>query len=88
MYGRGKRLGKPKTRKQSEENIINSTGNPFILKKKKKESKNKIIKDRIIRDIRTLFEEEKEDYYKPKRVNNFGNNIFIEYDSNGDRSSI
>ena len=29
-----------------------------MLKKEKKEIKDKIIKDRIIRDIRTLFEEE------------------------------
>ena len=32
------------------------------------------IKDRIVRDIRTLFEQEKEkeDYYEPKGENNFG----------------
>ena len=40
------------------------------------------IKDRIIRDIQKLFEQE-EDYYKPKRVNNFWNNNYIEYESNG-----
>ena len=73
VYGRGKKLGKPKM-----QNIRNS----FILKKKEKklkirdigtlfeteeekkkdryqrerEKKNRLIKDRIIRDIRTLFE--------------------------------
>ena len=42
VHERGKKLSKPKTQ--------NKTRNPFILKKKKK------IKDRIIRDIWTLFE--------------------------------
>ena len=39
----------------------------------------------MIRDIRTLFEQE-EDYYKPKRVNSFWNNNYIEYESNGDKN--
>ena len=43
-----------------------------------------MIKNRIIKDIRTLFEQE--DYYKPKRVSNFWNNNYIEYESNGDKS--
>ena len=47
-------------------------------KKKKKKHNERIIKDSIIKDIRTLFEEEEEDYYEPKRVSNFGNN----YDQN------
>ena len=34
----------------------------------------------------TLFEQEDKDYYKPKRVNNFWNNDYIEYESNGDKS--
>ena len=53
----------------------------FLKQKKKKkiEKKNqneRIIKDRIIRDIRTRFEQEEEEdyYYKPKRVSNFWNN--------------
>ena len=45
------------------------------------------IKDRIIRGIRILFSQE-EDYYKPKRVINFWNNNYIEYDSNGDKNKI
>ena len=47
VYGRGKKLSKPKT-----QNIRNF----FILKKKKE----KEIKDRIIRDIWTLFKTEEE----------------------------
>ena len=49
--------------------------------------KNTKIKDKlktikITRDIRTLFEQEEEDYYKPKRVSNFWNNNYIEHESN------
>ena len=44
-----------------------------------------IIKDRIMRYIRTLFEQE-EDYYEPKWVSNFSNNTYIEYESNGDKN--
>ena len=51
--------------------------------KKKKEHNERLIKDRIIRNTRTLFEQQEEDYYKPKRVNNFLNNNYIEYESNG-----
>ena len=43
--------------------------------KRKKEIRenfnNRLIKDIIIRDIRKLFEQQEEDYYKPKRVINF-----------------
>ena len=60
MYGGGK--------KQSEKNVIKSIRNLFKLKKE-----NEAIKDRIIRDIRSLFKQE-EDYYKPLRVGNFFNN--------------
>ena len=41
----------------------------------------RLIKDKIIRDIRTLFEEEEEDNYKPKSVSSFWNNNYIEYKS-------
>ena len=40
----------------------------------------------MIRDIRTFFEQQEEDYYKHKRVNNFRNNNYIEYESNGDKN--
>ena len=60
VYERRKKLSKAKT-----QNEINSIRNPFIIKKKKN-------KDRIMWDIRTVFEQEKEtEYYKPKRVSNF-----------------
>ena len=43
------------------------------------EKKTKAIKDRILRDIKNLFEHEEENYYKPVRVNNFFSNNYIEY---------
>ena len=66
MYGGVKKPRKLKIQKQSEDNIIRNTRNLFKLKKKKK-----AIKDKIFRDIKTLFEQQKEDYYKPVRVGNF-----------------
>ena len=52
---------------------------------KKKQYNERLIKDGILRDIRILFEQEENDkyYYKPKRVNNFWNNNYIQYDRNG-----
>ena len=64
----------------------------FLKQKKKKKIEKKkqnerIIKDRIIRDIRALFEQQQEkDHYKPKRVSNFWNNNYIEYESYGDKN--
>ena len=56
-------------------------------KKKKKESNqrnkinDKLLKDTTIRDIRAPFELE-EEYYTPKRVGNFWNDNYIQYESN------
>ena len=49
---------------------------------------NKVIKDRIPRDIRNLFEHEEggESYYKIIRTSNFWSNSYIEYESKGDRN--
>ena len=54
------------------------------LQTEKKE--NEAIKERVIRDIRNLFENEGEDYYKPVQVGNFWSNNYIEYGSNDDRN--
>ena len=61
-----------------------------MKQKKKKKERNqrkkindRLITDKIIRYIRTLFEQQ-EDHDKPKIVSNFYNNIYIEYESNGD----
>ena len=45
----------------------------------KKKHNERIIKDRMIKDIKTLFEQEEEDYYTPERVTNFRNNSFSSY---------
>ena len=50
------------------------------------EKETKAIKDRILRDIKSLFEHEEETYYKPVKVSNFLSNNYIEYESNGDRN--
>ena len=42
------------------------------LERKKQEHNERFIKDRRIRDTRTLFEQQ-EDYYEPKRVSSFWN---------------
>ena len=63
-------------------------------RRKKKERKtleeknnDRLLKDKLIRDIRTLFEQQQqENYYKPKRIINLVNNHYIEYESNGDRN--
>ena len=52
-------------KKESEENIIENFKNLFVIKKENKE-----IKDIIITDIRTLFEQG-DNYCKPERVNHF-----------------
>ena len=62
--------------KQSNGDIIKLIRNLFKLKKESEE-----IKDRIIRDIKTLYKKEEKDYYKPMRVGNFWNNNYIEYES-------
>ena len=77
-----------------EENIIKDMRNLFMLKKDirklRQEKETKSIKDRILRDIKNLFEHEKkaENYYKPLRESNFWSNNYIEYESNGDRNKI
>ena len=53
---------------------------------RRKEQNERLIKDKIIRDIGTLFEQ-KEDYCKPKRVSSSWNNNYIQYESNGDKNN-
>ena len=58
------------------------TRNLFRQKKK-----TKAIKDRILRDVKNIFEhEEEENYYKPVRVSNSWNNNYIVYESNSARN--
>ena len=81
VYGGEKKPRKLKIQEQSHDQIIKNIRNPFRLKKKKNEK----IKDRMMRDISTLFDQEK-DYHKPVRVCSFWNNKYVEYKINGDRN--
>ena len=80
--------------KNIEGNIIKDIRNLLRLEKLKKETTDTAIKymrnlfkDRIIRDIRILFEhKEEENCYKPVRIDKPWSNSYIEYDSNGDRN--
>ena len=64
-----------------KENTIRDIGNRFRLKKE-----TKAIKDRILRDVKNLFEDkDEENYHKPVRVSNFWSNNYIEYKSNEGR---
>ena len=74
-YGGGRKLRKLNIQKPSKYNIRNL----FKLKEE-----NEAIKDRIIRDITTLFEQE--DYYKPVRVDNFYSNNYIKYGNNANKN--
>ena len=74
FHGVGKKIKKQKIWKQSEFKISKNIRNLFGLNKENEAMRNKIIKN-----INILFEQEK-DYYKPLRV------FHIEYESNGDRN--
>ena len=63
-------------KEQIKERIIRDIWKLFETKGEKKERKKteyneRLIKDKVISIIRTLFEQQKEYYYKPKRVSSF-----------------
>ena len=64
----------------SEDNITKNIRNLLKLKKQDKATKH-----RIIRDIKNLFEQHEENYYKSVRVQN---NIYIKYESSGNRKIL
>ena len=70
-----------KNRRPEEENMIKDIRNLIRLEKE-----NEAIKDRILRNIKNLFEHEEKNYYKPVRANNFWSNNYTEYKSKGDRN--
>ena len=70
-----------KNRRPEEENMIKDIRNLIRLEKE-----NEAIKDRILRNIKNLFEHEEKNYHKPVRANNFWSNNYTEYKSNGDRN--
>ena len=58
-------------------------------KKKKKEIKDTLIKDTMIRYIRTLSEQQEgKNYYKPKLRNNYWNNNYMQYESNDKNKNL
>ena len=63
----------------SSNKMLKSMRNLFSLEK------DKGINDKVLRDIRTLYESDKENYYKPININNAFNDNSIEYESNGDK---
>ena len=66
-----------KNLRPEKENIIKKIRNFFRLEKETKG-----IKDKILKDIKNLFEE----YYEPVRVNNFWSNNYTEYKNNSDKN--
>ena len=81
--------------RKRKDTIIKDIKNIFRLRKEidnsaikdiTKKKENETIKDRIIRDIKSLFEQEN-NYYKPIRVGNLWNDSFIEYESNSDKKN-
>ena len=54
----------------------------------KLKKQDKATKRRIIRDIKNLFEQQEENYYKSVRVQKFWNNICIEYENSGNRKIL
>ena len=81
VYGGRKKPSKLKVQKHSENKIIKNIKNLSKLQKE-----NKVVEGRIIRDIKTLFEQQEEDYYKLEKVGKLWNYNYTEYESSGDRN--
>ena len=81
LYEDGKEPSKLTIQKKSEDDKTKSVRN--LLKPKKE---NKAIKERIVNNIKTLFEQQEEDYYKLVRVSNFWNKNYIEYERSGHKN--
>ena len=64
------------SRKKIDGTLIKDISNLFWLKKEKEAIRNK-----IIRDIRNIFEHEEENFGKPEKVDTFWSNNYIEYES-------
>ena len=47
--------------------------------------KKKDINDKVLRDMKTLFDSAEEDYYKPIRTDNGFSSNYIQYESTGDK---
>ena len=69
---------------QTERNIAEDNNQKCKEPFQVKQEKGNDIKDKI-KDIRTLFESDEEDYYEPVRISNPSDDNFIKYESNGDK---
>lgn len=69
VYGNGNISRKLKIKKQSEDNVMKSISNALEIKKE-----NEDIKNRIVWNIRSLFEQE--DHCYKSRVGHFWNDIY------------
>ena len=67
-------------RKETDDTAIKDIRIPFRLK-----PENEAIKNKVIRDIRNLFNHD-EDFYKIFRVGNFWSNNYIEYETKRDKN--
>ena len=65
---------------------LNYTAIKDIRKFFRPEKETKVIKDRILNNIKNLFKHERENYYKPVQVSNFWSNKYIECEIKGDRN--
>ena len=86
MYNDGKSKVGRRKKSFSLKNKLNYTAIKDVRNLLKQEKETKAIKDRILSDIKNLFEQQEENYYKPVRVNNFWSNNYIEYESDSDRN--
>ena len=57
-----------------------------IIYRFRQEKEIKAISNRILRDIKNIFEHEEGNYYQLVKVNSFLSNNHIKYESNGDRN--
>ena len=75
-----KEVERNKKKTKTEDRIIKDKRNLL-----KPEKENEVINDRIIKNIKKIFEFE--DYYKPVRVGYFHSNNYIECKNNGDKNN-
>ena len=68
--------------------ILDKPERAKLTKTIKDERKENFNSDKILRDIRSLYESDQEDCYKPIRICSAFSSNYIEYESNGDKDKI
>ena len=69
----------------SKDELLSAFKKSEPFKDIKEISKKNIDENKLIRDLRTLYEPEEENYYKPQKLKGAFDDEYIEYESNGDR---